>query len=96
MSVGGSVSDHAAKNKFLVGLIGEGIQESLFPTLHEQEARCQGFPVDRDHERAETLARSVAEPRGVPCAIHNSSPFVRESGPPLREALQRGGGRSGC
>src|SRR3977135_3135577 len=31
------------KSKFLVGLIGEGIQESLSPTLHEEEARCQGL-----------------------------------------------------
>jgi len=32
-----------AKCKFLVGLIGEGIQESLSPALHEEEARCQGL-----------------------------------------------------
>jgi len=31
------------KSKFLVGLIGEGIQESLSPALHEEEARCQGL-----------------------------------------------------
>src|SRR5438132_1217824 len=71
-----------AKSKFLVGLIGEGIQESLSPALHEEEARCQGltlryrlidiaqaamsigveqlFIVDRDHARAEALARRVA------------------------------------
>ena len=33
----------AAKSKILVGLIGEGIQESLSPALHEQEAKCQGL-----------------------------------------------------
>ncbi len=32
-----------AKSKFLVGLIGEGIQASLSPALHEEEARCQGL-----------------------------------------------------
>ena len=31
------------KSKFLVGLIGEGIQASLSPALHEEEARCQGL-----------------------------------------------------
>jgi shikimate dehydrogenase len=31
------------KSEFLVGLIGEGIQESLSPALHEEEARCQGL-----------------------------------------------------
>src|SRR5882762_217985 len=31
------------KSKFLVGLIGEGIQESLSPPLHEQEAKCHGL-----------------------------------------------------
>jgi len=43
MSPGGSASDSAAKSKFLVGLIGEGIQASLSPALHEQEAQCQGL-----------------------------------------------------
>lgn len=33
----------AAKTKFLVGLIGEGIQGSRSPALHEEEARCQGL-----------------------------------------------------
>jgi len=31
------------KNKFLVGLIGEGIQESLSPALHEAEAKNHGL-----------------------------------------------------
>ena len=31
------------KSKFRVGLIGEGIQASLSPALHEEEARCQGL-----------------------------------------------------
>jgi shikimate dehydrogenase len=32
-----------AKSKFLVGLIGEEIQESLSPALHEEEARSHGL-----------------------------------------------------
>ena len=30
-------------NKLLVGLIGAGIQRSLTPAMHEEEARCQGL-----------------------------------------------------
>jgi shikimate dehydrogenase len=33
----------AAKSKFLIGLIGEGIQGSRSPALHEEEAREQGL-----------------------------------------------------
>ncbi|HTQ73762.1 MAG TPA: shikimate dehydrogenase [Burkholderiales bacterium] len=33
----------AAKGKFLIGLIGEGIQGSRSPALHEEEARHQGL-----------------------------------------------------
>jgi shikimate dehydrogenase len=50
-----------AKSKFLVGLIGEGIQESLSPALHEQEARCQGLTL---HYQLIDLAqggRSIAD-----------------------------------
>ena len=32
-----------AKSEFLVGLIGEGIQESLSPALHEEEAKSHGL-----------------------------------------------------
>jgi shikimate dehydrogenase len=59
MSPGGSASDRAAKSKFLVGLIGEGIQESLSPALHEEEARCQGLTL---HYQLIDLAQ---EGRGV-------------------------------
>jgi shikimate dehydrogenase len=61
MSPGGSASDRAAKTRFLVGLIGEGIQESLSPALHEQEARRQGLTL---HYQLIDLAeggRSVAD-----------------------------------
>jgi shikimate dehydrogenase len=41
--VSAAVSGLETKTKFLVGLIGEGIQGSRSPALHEQEARCQGL-----------------------------------------------------
>jgi quinate/shikimate dehydrogenase (NAD+) len=61
MSPGGPVAGRTAKTKFLVGLIGEGIQESLSPALHEQEARRQGLTL---HYQLIDLAqdgRSVAD-----------------------------------
>ena len=42
-SPGGPADGRATKSRFLVGLIGEGIQESLSPALHEEEARRQGL-----------------------------------------------------
>ena len=59
MNIRGSASGRAAKSKFLVGLIGEGIQASLSPALHEEEARCQGLTL---HYQLIDLAR---EGRGV-------------------------------
>jgi shikimate dehydrogenase len=41
--VSAAAAVRAAKTRFLVGLIGEGIQGSRSPALHEQEARCQGL-----------------------------------------------------
>ena len=43
-----------AKSKFLVGLIGEGIQASLSPALHEEEAKNHGLTL---HYRLIDLAR---------------------------------------
>jgi shikimate dehydrogenase len=43
MNRSASAPARPGKNPFQVGLIGEGIQESLSPALHEQEARCQGM-----------------------------------------------------
>ncbi len=58
-----------AKSKFLVGLIGEGIQESLSPALHEEEAKNHGLNL---HYRLIDLAqdgRSVADlPRLIDAA----------------------------
>jgi shikimate dehydrogenase len=61
MSLGGSVSDRVAKRTFLVGLIGEGIQASLSPALHEEEAKCHGLTL---HYQLIDLAqdgRSIAD-----------------------------------
>jgi len=61
MSPGDPASGRVAKTRFLVGLIGEGIQESLSPALHEEEARRQGLTL---HYQLIDLAqdgRSVAD-----------------------------------
>ena len=61
MSHGGSASGRPAKSDFLVGLIGEGIQESLSPGLHEEEAKNHGLTL---HYRLIDLAqdgRSVSD-----------------------------------
>lgn len=56
------------ERKFRVGLIGEGIQESLSPALHEQEALRQGltlhyqlFDLARDGRSAAELPRLIEE-----------------------------------
>ena len=50
-----------AKSKFLVGLIGEGIQESLSPALHEEEARRQGITLRYQLIDLARDGRSVAD-----------------------------------
>jgi quinate/shikimate dehydrogenase (NAD+) len=50
-----------AKSKFLVGLIGEGIQESLSPALHEEEARRQGLTLHYELIDLARDGRSVAD-----------------------------------
>lgn len=50
-----------AKSKFLVGLIGEGIQESLSPALHEEEARRQGLTLRYQLIDLARSGRSVAD-----------------------------------
>jgi shikimate dehydrogenase len=57
-----------AKSKFLVGLIGEGIQESLSPALHEQEARCQGLTL---HYKLIDLARDGRSVADLPRLIES-------------------------
>ena len=55
-----------AKSKFLVGLIGEGIQASLSPALHEEEARCQGLTL---HYRLIDLAQDGSSVDDLPRLI---------------------------
>ena len=54
------------ERKFRVGLIGEGIQESLSPALHEQEARRQGLTL---HYQLFDLARDGRSPADLPRLI---------------------------
>jgi shikimate dehydrogenase len=56
-----SAPHRGTKSKFLVGLIGEGIQESLSPALHEEEARCQGLSLHYHLIDLATDGRSVAD-----------------------------------
>src|SRR6267142_1030211 len=58
-----------AKSKFLVGLIGEGIQASLSPALHEEEARCQGLTL---HYRLIDLARDGSSVADLPRLIDSA------------------------
>jgi shikimate dehydrogenase len=69
MSPSGSAPDRVAKSKFLVGLIGEGIQESLSPALHEEEARCQGLTL---HYHLIDLARNGRSIADLPRLIDSA------------------------
>jgi shikimate dehydrogenase len=65
----GSAPDRGTKGKFLVGLIGEGIQESLSPALHEEEARCQGLAL---HYHLIDLARDGCTVADLPRLIDSA------------------------
>lgn len=52
--------------KLLVGLIGAGIQRSLTPAMHEEEARCQGL---RLHYQLIDLDRAGVGPEALPTLI---------------------------
>jgi len=69
MSSSGSGSARGAKSKFLVGLIGEGIQASLSPALHEQEARCHGLAL---HYQLIDLARGGRSVADLPRLIESA------------------------
>jgi shikimate dehydrogenase len=49
--------------RLLVGLIGEGIAQSLSPSLHEEEARCHGMKL---HYQLIDLANPDVEKAGLP------------------------------
>jgi shikimate dehydrogenase len=55
------VSGRETKTKFLVGLIGEGIQGSRSPALHEQEARRQGLTLHYELIDLAEGGRSIAD-----------------------------------
>ena len=62
----GPAADQRAPRKLLIGLIGAGIQHSLSPAMHEQEARQQGLrlhyqliDVDRAADGAAALPRLI-------------------------------------
>jgi shikimate dehydrogenase len=57
------------KSEFLVGLIGEGIQESLSPPLHEQEAKCHGLTL---HYRLIDIAREGRSIADLPRLIDSA------------------------
>jgi len=57
------------KSNFLVGLIGEGIQESLSPALHEEEARCQGLTL---HYQLIDLAQDACGVADLPRLIDSA------------------------
>lgn len=65
----GSSPDPLTRSKFLVGLIGEGIQESLSPALHEEEARCQGLTL---HYQLIDLARKGHSVSDLPRLIDSA------------------------
>ena len=50
-------------SKLLVGLVGEGIGQSLSPSLHEEEARCHGLKL---HYQLIDLANPDVERAGLP------------------------------
>ena len=60
-SANASAPDSAAKSKFLVGLIGDGIQGSRSPALHEEEARRQGLTLHYELIDLAEGGRSIAD-----------------------------------
>lgn len=61
-----SSSAPAAPRKVLIGLIGAGIQQSLSPALHEEEARHHGL---RLHYQLIDLDRSASSPAELPTLL---------------------------
>jgi shikimate dehydrogenase len=55
-----------AESKLLVGLIGAGIQQSLSPAMHEEEARCHGL---RLHYQLIDLDRSDGGAKSLPILL---------------------------
>ena len=67
--VSAPAQSRAAKSKFLIGLIGEGIQGSRSPALHEEEARHQGLTL---HYELIDLARGGQSVADLPRLIESA------------------------
>jgi len=84
----------AADDKLLVGLIGAGIQRSLSPALHEQEARAQGvrlhyqlIDLDRAPQGARALPSLIEAARTIGFAGLNITYPCKQAVIPLLDAL---------
>ena len=91
-------TSHQPANKLLVGLIGSGIQRSLTPALHEEEARAQGLRlhyqlIDLDHcpqgsaQGAEALPALLTAARTMGFAGLNITYPCKQAVIPLLDAL---------
>lgn len=94
MSIAGGAIGSARGEKFLVGLIGEGIQGSRSPALHEQEARQLGFTVyyqlidlARDGRTASDLPRLLDAAQSVGFAGVNITHPCKQAVLPLLDRL---------
>ncbi len=94
MSPGGAAVRASPAAKFLVGLIGEGIQGSRSPALHEQEARNLGFALHyqlidlaRDGRSAADLPRLLDAAQAVGFAGVNITHPCKQAVLPLLDRL---------
>ena len=83
-----------ATRRLLVGLIGAGIQHSLSPAMHEQEARRQGLrlhyqliDLDRSADGASALPRLIDAARTMGFAGLNITYPCKQAVMPLLDAL---------
>ena len=83
-----------AARKLLIGLIGAGIQHSLSPAMHEQEARQQGLQlhyqlidVERSADGAAALPRLIDAARTMAFAGLNITYPCKQAVIPLLDAL---------
>jgi shikimate dehydrogenase len=83
-----------AARKLLIGLIGAGIQHSLSPAMHEQEARQQGLrlhyqliDLDRSADGAAALPRLIDAARTMGFAGLNITYPCKQAVIPLLDAL---------
>ena len=94
MNAGGAAAQASPAAKFLVGLIGEGIQGSRSPALHEQEARHLGLALHyqlidlaRDGRSAADLPRLLDAAQAVGFAGVNITHPCKQAVLPLLDRL---------